>query len=220
MTEPESVTDPAENATERIREYMPQCSDKEIAKIIRTAYAAQTQELIERRHFCKTQDAEKDREIGELKAREQRLVGTVKRLVNALDSLLPAFCDGSAEDLLRLYGDEVAHSEDLVQDVKAELVCLLHEKGESMTDKTDADPAVREAMEYLSIALGGNMNTGTLKPLAFAEIMKSYARAREQRLVGTVKRLMNALDSLLPAFYDGSAEDLLRLYHEEGSDDR
>jgi LPS O-antigen subunit length determinant protein (WzzB/FepE family) len=39
MTEPESVTDPAENATERIREYMPQCSDKEIAHIIRTAYA-------------------------------------------------------------------------------------------------------------------------------------------------------------------------------------
>jgi hypothetical protein len=41
---------------------------------IRTAYAAQTQELIERRHFCKTQDAEKDKRIAELESREQRLV--------------------------------------------------------------------------------------------------------------------------------------------------
>jgi len=38
-------TDPAENATERIREYMPQCSDKEIAHIIRTAYAERGKEL-------------------------------------------------------------------------------------------------------------------------------------------------------------------------------
>lgn len=32
------------------------------------------------------------------------------------------------------------------------------------------------AKEYLNIALGGNMNVGTLKPLAIEEIMDSYAK--------------------------------------------
>lgn len=31
------------------------------------------------------------------------------------------------------------------------------------------------AKEYLNIALGGNMNFGTLKPLAIEEIMEGYA---------------------------------------------
>ena len=32
------------------------------------------------------------------------------------------------------------------------------------------------AKEYLNVALGGNMNIGTLTPLAFEEIMEDYAR--------------------------------------------
>ncbi len=32
------------------------------------------------------------------------------------------------------------------------------------------------AKEYLQVALGGNMNFGTLKPLAIEEIMEAYAK--------------------------------------------
>ena len=33
-----------------------------------------------------------------------------------------------------------------------------------------------DAEEYLNVALGGNMNISTLKPLAWHEIMEGYAR--------------------------------------------
>lgn len=33
-----------------------------------------------------------------------------------------------------------------------------------------------KSIEYLKIALGGNMNVATLTPLAISEIMESYAR--------------------------------------------
>jgi hypothetical protein len=35
------------------------------------------------------------------------------------------------------------------------------------------------AEQYLNLALGGNMNIGTLKPLAWHEIMEGYARHKQ-----------------------------------------
>ena len=41
---------------------------------------------------------------------------------------------------------------------------------------SDIRGGMMNAKEYLNVALGGNMNIGTLTPLAFEEIMEDYAR--------------------------------------------
>jgi len=66
------------------------------------------------------------------------------------------------------------------------------------------------AEQYLNEALGGNMNIGTLKPLAWHEIMEGYAR---HKLAEALKPSHNsdyatALYKLLDElYYDGERTD-------------
>ena len=49
------------------------------------------------------------------------------------------------------------------------------------------------AKEFLNTALGGNMNFGTLKPLAIEEIMEQYARHKSQETSEADVRLNDLL---------------------------
>jgi hypothetical protein len=52
------------------------------------------------------------------------------------------------------------------------------------------------AKEFLHVALGGNMNFGTLKPLAIEEIMEQYARHKSQETPEADVRLNDWLTAL------------------------
>lgn len=49
---------------------------------------------------------------------------------------------------------------------------------------------IKKAAEYLDIALGGNMNFGTLKPRAIAELMQGFHEQQNQHCIDERNRIV------------------------------
>lgn len=57
-----------------------------------------------------------------------------------------------------------------------------------------------KAKEYLQVALGGNMNFGTLKPLAIEELMEQYGKHQNKELEQRNAELEKVLRKVLSGF--------------------